>query len=132
MIRRLLALLRPEQPSLGARGERFAAKWLKKRGFAIIERNLRIGRDEVDLLAIAPDGQTLVVVEVKTAAASIPDPIEHINAEKQHHLTRVAAQLKKREAYANRPLRFDAISIIWPAGEEPQVRHYEAAFDATI
>jgi len=132
MIARLFSLLRPVAGPLGRRGERVAEKWLKRHGYRILERNLKIGRDEIDLLAIDPDGMTLVLVEVKTASAAEPDPIEHINHDKQHHITRLAAQLKKRPEYADRPLRFDAIGIVWPAGEKPQVRHYEGAFDATI
>lgn len=52
---------------LGARGERAAAKALRRAGYRILARNLRTPRGEVDLLA--RDGPVLVIVEVKTRAA---------------------------------------------------------------
>lgn len=48
----------------GALGEREAAKALKKKGYRIVARNWREGRDEVDLVCL--DGETMVFVEVKT------------------------------------------------------------------
>ena len=42
---------------VGRRGERIAEKHLKHLGYPILERNLRVGRNEIDLLAL--DGDTL-------------------------------------------------------------------------
>ncbi len=48
--------------SLGEKGERYAARWLKRRGYRVIERNYTVGDDEADVIAIAPDGKTVVIV----------------------------------------------------------------------
>ncbi len=48
---------------IGRRHERRAARFLKRRGLRILGRNVRVGRDEIDL--IARDGNVAVVVEVR-------------------------------------------------------------------
>ncbi|MBI4601734.1 MAG: YraN family protein, partial [Planctomycetes bacterium] len=48
---------------LGRRGERAAARHLRRQGLRILARNVREGRGEIDLVAL--DGATLVFVEVK-------------------------------------------------------------------
>jgi len=46
----------------GARAEAAAARYLKRRGYRILERNLRTRLGEIDI--VATDGNWLVVVEV--------------------------------------------------------------------
>ena len=70
----LLAKLRRLSPSrrapvedraaLGRWGEDLAARELRRRGYRVLERNQRVGRGEVDL--VARQGETVVLVEVKT------------------------------------------------------------------
>ena len=55
---------------LGAKGESEAEKFLVARGYQVIGRNLRFRRGEIDLLCIAPDERTVVLVEVKSRAQS--------------------------------------------------------------
>lgn len=47
----------------GAAGERIAALFLESRGYAILARNFRVNRREIDL--VAERGRLLVAVEVK-------------------------------------------------------------------
>lgn len=49
---------------VGSRGEEYAVEWLRNNGFYIVERNWRIGRYEIDIIAQRWD--TLHFVEVKT------------------------------------------------------------------
>ncbi len=114
--------------SLGDRGERLAARWLRRRGYRILHRNLTIGRDEADLVVVDPKGRTLVIVEVKTRSSSTPPPEAGLTRLKQLHLERFAARLKCRRKYRDLPVRIDAIAIVWPEGGEPDVRHYKDAF----
>ena len=51
----------------GARGEQAACRYLENKGWSILARNWRVGRDELDI--VARDGDVLVVVEVKTRAS---------------------------------------------------------------
>ncbi len=115
--------------SLGDRGERYAAKWLARRGYRILHRKLRIGRDEADLVAVAPDAKTVVIVEVKTRSAPDPPPEAAFTADKQHKMFRLAVRLRNSSEFADRPMRFDAVVVVWPHGETPELHHYEGAFE---
>lgn len=121
--------LRPAR-SLGEAGERAAARFLKDRGYRIVERNLHAGKDEADIVAIAPDRRTLVIVEVKTRRDDAITPEEQINHRKRRRLTRLAQRLQQRAAFRDRPIRFDVIAVVWPENSQPAIRHHEAAFDA--
>ena len=52
----------------GCRGEELAARELQRRGYEILERRWRCRLGEIDI--VARDGETLVVVEVKTRSRS--------------------------------------------------------------
>lgn len=125
----LLARLRRRKEPLGVRGERYAARWLRRRGYRILHRNFTIGRDEADIVAAAPDARTLVIVEVKTRASPEPPPEAAFTADKQHKMFRLAVRLRNRPDFAGRPIRFDAVVIVWPPDATPEVRHYEGAFE---
>jgi putative endonuclease len=115
--------------ALGARGERLAARWLRRRGYRILHRNLTIGRDEADLVAVDPDGRTLVIVEVKTRASGDgPGPEAGLTPAKRRCLIRLAARLGARPQYRGPPVRLDAVAIVWPPDGPPDVRHYLHAF----
>jgi putative endonuclease len=114
--------------TLGDRGERLAARWLSRRGFRILHRKLTIGRDEADLVAVDPDGRTLVIVEVKTRATDAPGPETGLTRAKGSHLARLASRLQERREFHGHPIRLDAVAIVWPPDGDPEVRHYEDAF----
>ena len=48
---------------VGRRGERVAARYLRRRGYRIVAKNERHGKNELDL--VVKDGQYIVFVEVK-------------------------------------------------------------------
>lgn len=113
---------------LGNRGERLAARHLRRQGFRILARQYRTAWGEVDLVAL--DGNVIVFVEVKTRrsdAAGIP--AEAVTFEKQKHLTRAALAYLKRFNRLEQTARFDVVSILWPEGSrEPVIEHIRNAF----
>ena len=117
---------------IGRKGERLAARFLRRSGYSLLHRNLRIGRDEADLIMLDPDGETIVIVEVKTRTGDFAAPEVNINREKRYRMARLAARLLKQRRYAHRPIRFDAIAIDWPESGEAQIRHYAGAFESPI
>jgi putative endonuclease len=129
MLGLLRKLVRRNRP-VGRVGEDVASEWLRKRGYTILQRNLSIGDDEADLIALDPDRTTIVIVEVKTRHDVQAIPEQSITPTKQFRLNRFASALQKRAAYRDRPLRFDAIAIVLPHQGEPIVRHIPGAFQS--
>jgi putative endonuclease len=116
------------QGALGDRGERLAARWLKRRGYRILHRKFTVGHDEADLVAVDPDGRTLVIIEVKTRAADAPGPEAGFTQDKRFRMTRLASRLQERAEFRDHPIRFDAVAIVWPPEGKPSVRYYKDAF----
>lgn len=114
----------------GRRGETLATHSLRQAGYRILDRNLRIGRDEADIVALAPDGETIVIVEVKTRRGRYLAPELNVDRPKRRHLTRLALRLQERRRYADRPMRFDVLTIVLSDGGPPEIEHFENAFDA--
>jgi putative endonuclease len=113
---------------LGDRGEREAARFLRRHGFRILVRGYRTPRGEIDL--IARDGDTLVFVEVKTRRSG--EPAEAVTPEKQRRLTLAALQFLKEHRLLEQRSRFDVVAIVWPDGHHaPTVEHIRAAFEAS-
>jgi putative endonuclease len=119
----------PQRDSLGIRGENVAARFLRNRGYNILDRNYRCALGEIDI--IARDGKTLVFVEVKTRTSDGPTPEEQVNATKQHQLTKAARFYLSRFG-SQPPARFDVVAVVWPTGHEAQIRHTLNAFEATF
>ena len=55
-----------EHNELGKWGEDEATLYLENEGYVVIDRDWKAGKRDLDILAVSPDGKTLVVVEVKT------------------------------------------------------------------
>ena len=60
-----------EKQKLGALGEDIAANHLEENGYTVIGRNLRFGRNEIDI--VAENADFTVFVEVKTRSCLYPE-----------------------------------------------------------
>ena len=128
--------------STGAKGEAAAAKYLKRKGYRILARNLRNRYGEIDLLAEAPDQRTLVIVEVKSAVREAGQlgngavdelaPEHRVGRAKQHKITALASQIVRRYGLGDRPVRFDVVGVSLISNGQVDIRHYPGAFEATI
>lgn len=58
---------------VGALGEDIATAYVRSLGYTVRQRNVRQGRDEIDIIAWDPDDQVLVFVEVKARTEKIRD-----------------------------------------------------------
>jgi putative endonuclease len=119
-----------QDSALGERGENLAAKYLRNKGYKILERNFKVSVGEIDI--VARDGKTLVFVEVKTRAYDDPTPEDQINSDKMHQVTKAAKIYLTRFGMSPPPARIDVVAIVWPQGHEPIIRHHEHAFEATF
>lgn len=122
-----------ERRKRGADGENVAATYLRKKGWLIVERNCRLGRGELDIVAL--DGDALVFVEVKTRAqpsGSAFSPFDSVGHQKQRQLRSLGGRwLGERGGEllnrAPREIRFDLIGVIATRGKTT-VEHIRDAF----
>ena len=115
--------------STGKQGEQLACQWLEAKGFSILHRNWRHGRDEIDI--VARDGGFLVVVEVKTRSTGYwGDPEQAIGPAKRRNLMRAATELV-HTIPESLELRFDVISITHTSAG-PEFLHIPDAFYPTL
>ncbi len=112
---------------LGDRGERAAARFLRRQGLRVLLRGYRTRFGEIDL--IARDGETLVFVEVKARRQGVP--AEAVTAEKQRRITLAALQFLRKHGLLDVRSRFDIVAIVWPDERgQPQIEHIPNAFEA--
>lgn len=112
---------------LGDRGEALAAAYLEGSGWSILNRNFRMGRKEIDL--VAERGGVVAFVEVKTRAGlGYGHPLEAITWKKRREIQQVAAAWIDRNGSLRYAYRFDAIAILIEAGGEPRIDHIEDAW----
>lgn len=98
-----------EKQVRGALGEQAAVDYLRQNGFMIVERNYRIGRSEVDIIATRYD--ELHFVEVKTRKfSSMTAPEEAITEQKMRAMRRAASAYMAQYHSMLEP-RFSLIAI---------------------
>lgn len=110
--------------TFGQLGEQRAAEHLLECGWQILERNWRCREGEADIIAVDPDAQALVVVEVKTRAGTgYGSPLESITYAKARRLRQLAAIYTRQTKEYWPRLRVDAIGILWPRGGGSELVH---------
>ena len=114
-----------EHNETGLKGEELACIYLSEKGYTILEKNWRFGREEIDIIAQHKD--TIVIAEVKTRTGSfLGEPEEFVTQSKQKHLIKAAnAYLEQHNLHME--ARFDIIGIIF-TGKNHTVNHIEDAF----
>jgi putative endonuclease len=111
----------------GDRGEREAARFLRRQGIGILVRGYRTPQGEIDLIAL--DGNVLVFVEVKARRRG--SPAEAVTPEKQRRLTLAGLHFLKKHNLLDERSRFDVVAIVWPEDKRPpQIEHIRDAFEA--
>ncbi len=127
LLRRALGAGNGRDP-LGPAGERAAAKHLRTLGYRVLGCNLRVPMGEADVLALAPDGDTIVLVEVKArrvgAEGAFAAPEASITAHKRRKLAAILDHLARANGWTKRPLRIDAVAVEFPGTGKPLVRHH--------
>lgn len=95
---------------VGAAAEDAAASYLGDLGWSIAGRNVRLGDDELDIVALEPGRRdTLVIVEVRSRSGTgFGAAVESIDARKVARLYRAALALR-RGGHAGIELEFTAL-----------------------
>lgn len=118
----------------GKVGEAAAQALLERRGYVIVDVNVRFGSSsgivgELDI--VAWDGATLCFVEVKTRRGHVGTvvPAENVTPAKQRQIARLALAYTARngllDSDAEISMRFDVVTVYLAPGEEATVRHVE-------
>ena len=117
-----------DRAATGRTGESLVAALLEERGFSILERNARVGRLELDV--IAKRGMLLVFVEVRTRTSDLYGGAEEtIDRAKQQRIRHAAAGwVKANPDHRRCKIRFDAAGVLLKRGREPVVDYYPDAF----
>jgi len=110
----------------GDRAESFVADQLIHSGWQVLARKLRTPYAEVDLLVIPPDGQHLVVVEVKARhTLSWGEPRESLGWRQHARLARALEYLAMRMAWPHE-VRLDLCFVEVLAGKPVAWQHIDA------
>ena len=113
--------------TVGAYGERLAARHLVESGMTLLDRNWRSATGEIDI--VARDGDVLVFCEVKTRRGhGFGTPAEAVVARKVARLRRLAVEWLAGSGLRPQEIRFDVISVIAPPRGAARVEHVKRAF----
>lgn len=128
---RLRPAPREDRAGVWKRGERAAARAMRRAGCRVIARNLVLGPGEIDLLCFDRRAGSFVVVEVK-ARIDHGDgrrPEDAITAAKKRKLVQLVRALQREERVRGRPIRVDVVAVVFAPGKRGavEVRRYEAA-----
>ena len=116
-----------DRKRLGERGEDAAAAFLERAGMTVIERNWRCSAGEIDIIAL--DGETIVLVEVKTRrTVSKGTPEEAVTPAKCRRYAKLAATYVQSAGVSDVPVRFDVVTLLVVAEDRALLRHHRAAF----
>lgn len=116
---------------LGRLGEDLAASYLKGEGYEILVRNYRCREGEADLVALDPERDYAVLVEVKTRrAGTVSDgtyPEEAVDAKKRRRYRRIAACFLM-DYYPTPAIRFDVVGVVVAGDGTARFEHVVGAF----
>ena len=112
---------------IGNAGEKIAERFLKKKGFVILEKNFRNRYGEIDI--IAKDEDWLVFIEVKTKSCkNFSEPETWVDFKKENQLTKMADYYLCQKNIVDTDCRFDVIGITLGKKNEEKIEHIKHAF----
>ena len=113
--------------ALGVLGEDLAVEYLTERGLVVLSRNWRCRDGELDV--VATDGRALVVCEVKARSTDdYGDPAEFVTPAKIRRVRAATQAWLRRYRVGCCEIRFDVVTVLWPADGAPRLRHLRGAF----
>ncbi len=120
---------------IGDLGERLAARYLRRHGYKILEKNFVADGYEIDI--IAKSGNTVAFIEVKTRTLGSENPMEPrpasaVTKEKQQKIIKVASAYRRHYSSDCRA-RFDIIEVYLEktktGRKAKEIKHLVGAFD---
>lgn len=121
-----------EHNDLGKWGEDEAALYYEDRGYEILERDWKVGKRDIDLIALTEGKDTLVFVEVKTRQNNdLQEPEEAVDVKKMRNLA-IAANAYVKLYGLDMDVRFDIISVIGKCSCVESIECFEDAFNPLL
>ena len=117
--------LNENNKSLGELGEDIAVEFLQKKGYTILDRNWRSGRNELDIIAEVDN--VLVVIEVKTRTYYFFDEVNSVVSRGKMKTIVKTTQDYFTLKQIEKEVRFDIILVI-KNNKTRQIKHIENAF----
>lgn len=113
---------------VGNLGEALSKKYLKEKGYIILDENFSCSIGEIDLIAF--DGNHLIFIEVKTRySLKYGSPLESITLHKQRKIIKTAQYYICKNNLHKLFCRFDALEIIFTSKyNSPIINHLKNAF----
>jgi putative endonuclease len=120
--------LSPPHLTLGRKGEKLAADYLRRNGFRVLYQNFRSKRGgEIDLICRDRREETLVFVEVKTRTTdAFGPPHAGVTREQQDRIIRGAKEWLRLLNDPRVPYRFDVVEVLMKPA--PKVQLIRGAF----
>ena len=117
---------------VGRKGEELAAKYLKKKGFRVLEKNFKNRFGEIDLIVFKKG--LLVFVEVKTRVGSVDfNPEWAINFNKVSRVQKMAQVFLAQNKIDYQDLRIDVVCVCLSREKKLlKIDHYENMTDLTF
>lgn len=113
----------------GKEAEIFAAEYLVKNNYNILDKNWRFGKAEVDIIAIDNSKNELTIIEVKALISdNLKNPEEAVNKSKKKLLLIAADEYIKKKSI-ELETRFDIISLV-RQNSQWKINHIQNAFTA--
>lgn len=117
-----------ENRAVGKQGEDTAARFLARKGYRIIERNVGTFMGEIDI--VAREGRYIVFAEIKArTSTAFGPPYLAVTRKKQERLVRSALCYLKMKNIEEKTWRIDVISVEFDASGRNvlKVEHFEDA-----
>lgn len=122
---------RYEKGYKGGMAEEIVVRYLKERGYKIIERNFRCPLGEIDI--ISQKGEYICFVEVRSRSdTNYGMPYETVTYPKQRKIIKTAKYfIAKNPEYSTRfSFRFDVASVVFCGGSDYSLEYIEGAFES--
>lgn len=121
-----------EHNDFGKWGEDEAAHFLERKGYVILEKDWRLGKRDLDIIALTEDQSTIVFVEVKSRDSNAFQKTEEaVDVPKMRNLA-IAANGYIKQNGISIDVRFDIISIVGKISHLESISHIEDAFNPLL
>ena len=112
---------------IGELGEDLACDFLRSKGYRILNRNIKIHRNEIDI--VATDNKIAIFIEVKSSTSLDYNAGFKVNYEKEERIRRASEIFLQRRDVEELERRYDIVEVyLTPKGKLISIKHIENAF----